>query len=115
MPAPRWRMVEIKQSAVDYLIASRKFIHRTIEDNSRHYPLPHEQRITLDIRRRDLPLEDIGLRLRALREPTSVIPHWGIALSWHGARIRCIDYKLREGVVSKSNGLELMRSIGLEV
>jgi hypothetical protein len=25
------------------------------------------------------------------------------------------DYKLREGVVSKSNGLELMRSIGLEV
>jgi len=25
------------------------------------------------------------------------------------------DYKLREGVVTKSNGLELMRSIGLDV
>jgi DNA mismatch repair ATPase MutS len=25
------------------------------------------------------------------------------------------DYKLREGIVTKSNGLELMRSIGLEV
>jgi DNA mismatch repair ATPase MutS len=25
------------------------------------------------------------------------------------------DYKLRDGVVTKSNGLELMRSIGLEV
>ncbi|HTL92381.1 MAG TPA: hypothetical protein VL176_08530, partial [Steroidobacteraceae bacterium] len=25
------------------------------------------------------------------------------------------DYKLREGVVTKSNGLELMRAIGLEV
>jgi len=25
------------------------------------------------------------------------------------------DYKLRDGVVTKSNGLELMRSIGLDV
>jgi DNA mismatch repair ATPase MutS len=25
------------------------------------------------------------------------------------------DYKLRDGIVTKSNGLELMRSIGLEV
>jgi DNA mismatch repair ATPase MutS len=25
------------------------------------------------------------------------------------------DYKLRDGVVAKSNGLELMRSIGLQV
>ncbi len=25
------------------------------------------------------------------------------------------DYKLREGVVTKSNGLELMRSVGLDV
>jgi DNA mismatch repair ATPase MutS len=25
------------------------------------------------------------------------------------------DYKLREGVVTKSNGLDLMRSIGLDV
>jgi len=27
----------------------------------------------------------------------------------------CFDYKLREGVVTKSNGLALMRSIGLDV
>jgi len=25
------------------------------------------------------------------------------------------DYQLREGIVTKSNGLELMRSIGLDV
>jgi DNA mismatch repair ATPase MutS len=27
----------------------------------------------------------------------------------------CFDYKLRDGVVTKSNGLALMRSIGLDV
>src|SRR6266481_5994327 len=92
-------MAKFTQADVDYLIAARKFICRDVEDNSAARPVPYEVRITFDIRRRDNPQPDIGLRFRALREPYSVIPKWGIALIWHGKRIRGIDYKLREDIM----------------
>ncbi len=57
----------------------------------------------------DLALTDIGIgagdgRLRNV--------HFQDELS--SGRIT-FDYKLRDGIVTKSNGLELMRSIGLDV
>jgi hypothetical protein len=92
-------MPAFTQADVEYLVAARKFICRTVEDNTTVYPLPYEMRLTFDIRKRDYPQQDIGLRFRALREPHSVISKWGIALLWHGKRIRGIDYKLREDII----------------
>ena len=95
-------MPKFKQADVDYLVKARKFIYRTIEDNSdwaRKHPLteaPNELRIRYEIRRKDNPHEDIRLQFYARKEMESPLAKWGTSLLWHGERIRGIDHKLRE-------------------
>lgn len=97
-------MPTFNQSEVDYLVRAKKFIHRTIEDNSEwqrvspHNP-PNELRITYEIRRSDNPLQNIKLQFNARKEIVSSQTRWGVSLRWQGERIRGIDYKLREDII----------------
>lgn len=97
-------MAKFAQAEVDYLVAAKKFISRTVEDNSgwkrkRPSDPPTEIRITYDIRRKDNPGEDIGLRFHARKELGPPFAHWGASLKWQTVRIRGLNYKLREDII----------------
>jgi len=96
-------MADFTQSDVDYLIRAKKFIHRTIQDNTNWqktspHKAPDELRIVYDIRRSDGPDTNLKLQFAARRE-LSPQTKWGIALRWHGERIRGLDHKLREDII----------------
>src|SRR3954471_24022007 len=100
-------MPNLTQSDVNYLLAARKFVFRTIRDNTKweqkKEPKPDELVLVFEIRRCDNPTKDVRLRFIARKELDKPNRRWGVSLQYMGVRVRGIDHKLREDNIK--NGL----------
>ena len=100
------------ESQVRICLKARKFIYREVRSNLEQYREAPIVEVIYDIRRKDLPDVDQRMRLsarlaRALPGGPRPVP--GVALRWHGERIRGIDWKLREDVVKDGFVVGLVR------
>jgi hypothetical protein len=91
--------VHFTEYDVRQLLEARKFSFRVKYDSTQNKNSDSEKRIDYDIRRRDMPAKDLGLRLCARVAPSApgvgVKSTPGVALQWKGRIIRKVDHATR--------------------
>jgi hypothetical protein len=108
MPCSYKIMLAFTEYQVDQLVAATKVAGKVLGNTMKGESTSSTKEITIAVRRKDSPTIDLVLilngRIKVKKLPGVASIHKpGVALMWHGRRIRGVDWKIRHEIIE--NGI----------